>query len=140
MQEGKKVSNNLNKNDSREQKKKGKFKMENNLPKVKKENIFIKIRNWFVNIFKKPEITYHEELIEDINKNIEEMKKTTFKDNLKVESKDKILALQRKLKEKQMEISELTNKELDEMIELYKVQIEEKKQKLKQYRNKIFKK
>ncbi len=117
--------------------------MENNLPTIKKENIFIKIKKWFISIFKKAEIvetTYHETVIEDINQNIEEMKKSTFKDELKVESKDRILALQRKLKEKQMEISELTDEELDELIELYKVQIEEKKQKLKQYRNKISKK
>lgn len=117
--------------------------MENNLPTVKKENIFIKIKKWFMNIFRKAQIMetdYNDTIIEDINQNIEEMKKATFKDELKVESKDKILSLQRKLKEKQIEISELTDEELDEMIELYKVQIEEKKQKLKQYRNKISKK
>ena len=65
--------------------------------------------------------------------------KDTFRESLQVDSKDKILALQRKLKEKQIEISELTDEELDEMIELYKNQIKEKENKLKQYRNKMLK-
>lgn len=55
-----------------------------------------------------------------------------------ITSKEKILSIQRKLKQKQIEISELTDKELSEMIELYKIQIENKKSKLKVYRDKFF--
>jgi low affinity Fe/Cu permease len=68
---------------------------------------------------------------------MDEMNKEIFIQDIKIESKDNILMLQRKIKEKQIEISDLTDQELDEMIELYKNQIEDKKARLKQYRVKI---
>ena len=66
-----------------------------------------------------------------------EINKENFMQNIKVENKDNIIILQRKIKEKQIEIADLTNQELDEIITLYKEQIEEKKVKLRQYRIKI---
>ena len=45
--------------------------------------------------------------------------------------------LKNSTKEKQIEISDLTDEELDEMIELYKKQIQYKKDKLKKYKNNI---
>lgn len=109
--------------------------MNENLPMKRNESIFGKIKIWFIRLFKKEKTV--EEAIKEIDTSVEQIKSNNFKEDIKVESKDKILALQRKLKEKQIEISELTDEELDEMIELYKKQIEEKKNKLKQYRNKI---
>lgn len=106
--------------------------MNRNLPQVMQEGFFTKIKNWLKKIFGKhgsieypiPETMYNE---------IDEIKKENFVRNIKIESMDKILMLQKKLKEKQIEISDLTDQELDEMIELYKSQITDKKIKLKQY-------
>lgn len=116
--------------------------MNNNLPQIKQDGILERIKNWFKRLFKGEEIEVKEPLqdtIEEIDKQVEEIKKDTFRKNIQLESKDKILALQRKLKEKKIEISDLTNEELDEMIELYKKQIEEKNNKLRQYKAKILK-
>jgi len=108
-----------------------------NLPVVQKETIFTKIKNWFKNIFGiNKEQNIVPEAINTINENIKEMEKTSFIESIKVESKDKILSLQRKLKEKQIEISSLTDEELDEMIELYKNTIQEKRLKLYRLKNK----
>ena len=100
---------------------------EQNLPVVRKEGVFTKIKNWFKKIFLE---------MEETQANItqgdgQDIKKNEFFENIKVESKDTIIALQRKLKENQINISELTDKELDEMIELFKKQISNKKEKLK---------
>lgn len=113
--------------------------MNTNLPEIKKEGIFTRIKNWFKSLFGIGEIVEEpvQEAIKEIDKEVEEIKKDTFKESLQIESKDRILALKRKLKEKQIEISDLTDEELDEMIELYKGQIEEKKNKLRNYRMKL---
>lgn len=111
--------------------------MNKNLPQLKQEGLFKKIKNWFLKVFRKEEKV--ENQMEDTLGMLEdEAPEKTFIENIKVENKDKILMLQRKIKEKQMEISDLTDQELDEMIELYKSQIEEKKVKLKKYRMTLF--
>lgn len=111
--------------------------MNRNLPQIKKESIFLKLKNWFRKLFSIGEIIEEpvQEAIREIDSNVEKIKKSNFKEVLQVESKDKILALQRKLKAKQIEIADLTDEELDEMIELYKNQIKLKKEKLKKYKN-----
>lgn len=106
--------------------------MNNNLPEVRREGIFTKIKNWFKNLFRVKNI--EENLIPE---SIEEIKNSNFKDSIKVESKEKILFLQRKIKEKQMEIADLAEEELDEMIKLYETQVEEKERILKQYKDKL---
>lgn len=114
--------------------------MNSNLPQIRRDGIFTKIKNWFKNLFRKEKVIIEEPIhttIQEIDKQVEEIKKNSFKENLQIESKDKILMLQRKLKEKQIEIADLTDEELDEMIELYRKQILEKKKQLEQYRNKI---
>ena len=110
--------------------------MNNNLPEIKKESFFQKIKKWVKRIFNIEEPI--QEAINEINSDMEEIKNNKFIDEIKVENKDKILLLQKKLKEKQIEIADLTDEELDEMIELYKTQIEEKKTKLKKYRIALF--
>ena len=113
--------------------------MNENLPQVIQEGFFTKIKNWFNKFFRKQKIIKYpiQENFSELHNEIDEINKAEFVQNIKVENKDEILMLQRKIKEKQIEISDLTNQELDKMIELYKGQIEEKKQKLKQYRTKI---
>lgn len=106
--------------------------MNENLPQVIKENFFSKIKNWFLKIFKKQKsINYPTQKILD---NTDENSKENFIQSIKIESKDKSLMLQKKLKEKQIKISDLTDQELEEMIGLYKNQIEDKKIKLNQYK------
>lgn len=108
--------------------------MNNNLPQLRKEGLLEKIKNYFLKIFRKKE--RFENQNPDTVEN--EVSKNEFIENIKVENKDMILMLQRKIKEKQIEISDLTDEQLDEMLELYKSQIEEKKIKLKKYRTALF--
>lgn len=102
-----------------------------NLPQVIKENIFVRIKNWFKSFFSKKE--------EPIVKVIEEDNKlkqdqSNFIEELKVEDNTEILEIQNKLKLNIIKISDLTDAQLKKMIELYKLQIEKKEIKLKQYR------
>lgn len=106
--------------------------MNEKLPQVIRENFYTKIKNWFFKIFRKPQsINYPDQKILD---NTDENNKENFIQSIKIESKDKSLMLQKKLKEKQIKISDLTDQELEEMIGLYKNQIEDKKIKLNQYK------
>lgn len=112
--------------------------MKENLPQVIQEGFFTKIKKWFLKIFRKQKsIETQIQTLEDVQNDINEINKENFMQNIKVENKDNIIMLQRKIKEKQIEIADLTNYELDEMIALYKEQIEAKKEKLRQYRIKI---
>lgn len=113
--------------------------MNENLPQVIQEGFFTKIKNWFLKIFRKQKKAEYliEDTVEKVYSEVDKSNKEKFIQNIKVEDKEKIIMLQRKIKEKQIEISDLTNEELDEMIELYKSQIEEKKVKLQQYRVRI---
>lgn len=106
--------------------------MDNNLPQIRKEGIFLKVKNWFKKLFGKEKL-----VMKEIDDSVEEIKNVDFKDSIKVESKDRILFLQRQLKEKQIEMSDLTDKELDELIELYETQIKEKNETLKRYKEKL---
>lgn len=113
--------------------------MNENLPQVIQEGFFTKIKNWFYKLFKKQKSIENpiQKNLDELHNEIDEISKANFVQNIKVENKDNILMLQRKIKEKQIEISDLTDQELDEMIELYKNQIKDKKARLKQYRVKI---
>lgn len=102
-----------------------------NLPQVIKENILVRIKNWFKRfIFKKEKTT--EKVIEG-DKNIK-LDKSNFIEELKVEDNTEILKIQNNLKLNKIKISDLTDTQLQKMIELYKMQIEKKEIKLKQYR------
>ena len=111
--------------------------MSKNLPQIKKDGLFSKIRRGFLKFFRKAENVKIP--IEETLNNSETPKQ---QDNFlrEIRAENKIFQLQNKLKEKQVDISDLTDEELDEMIKLYKQQIEDKKQKLKQYRVRIMKK
>lgn len=99
------------------------------LPKIRKEGIFEKIRNWFKSIFYKNSNIINEP---QINTNIKEKEGNIF-----IENNNKIFVLQKRLKEGMIEVSDLTDEELDQLIELYEKQIAEKKEKVKYYREKI---
>lgn len=99
------------------------------LPKIKKESLFEKIRNWFKSIFNRNINIINEP---QINDNTKEKQVNTF-----IENNNKIFVLQKRLKEGMIEVSDLTDEELDELIELYEKQIAEKKEKVKYYREKI---
>jgi len=112
--------------------------MNSNLPVVKKESVFIKIKNWFKELFGMSEML-EEPMRGKMENNQKEIKRNNFIEEIKINGKNSILALQRKIENKEMEISNLTDEQLDEMIELYNKQIEEKKNELKYYREKITK-
>lgn len=109
--------------------------MNNNLPEIRRKGIFFKIKNWFKSLFNIQQNA--QEIQEDENEIYKEINNYDFKKNLQEKSNDSIIILQRNLKEKQIEISELTDEELDKMILLYKKQIEEKKNKLRIYKEKF---
>jgi len=112
--------------------------MNNNLPQIKKEGIFTRISNWLKKLFG------HIEIIESpVEENVEEKninQRENFRDSIKVKNKDVILFLQKKLKENQISISDLTDEQLEEMIELYEAQVEEKRNILKNYKDKLLQK
>lgn len=105
--------------------------MNTNLPQIRKENIFTRIKQWFKDILGMGVV-----IQEPTYKVINEEKKN-FREEIKVKSKDLILALQRKINNYEMEISELSDTQLDEMIELYESQIEEKENKIRFYKERL---
>jgi len=107
-----------------------------NLPIIKKEGIFSKIKKLINRILGKEEIII--EPVQELTKeDIEKIKKDSFREGLKVKSKDVILFLQRQLEEKKIQLTDLTNEQLEELIELYERQIREKKEKIEQNNKKI---
>lgn len=108
----------------------GKQMNNENLPQVVKENIFFKIKRLIKGLIKKNEKKIVEPKVVQSNKQEEK----SFTETLKVEDLTKILNLQKELKENKIKIEELTDNQLQQMIDLYKKQIEQKKLKLKQYR------
>lgn len=116
--------------------------MNKDLPMIKKEGIFTKIKKWFERLFGKEEVIV--ETVQDITKeDIQRIKEDSFREGLKVKSKDVILFLQKQLESKQIRISDLTEEQMDEMIELYETQIteidiiiEQKKNRINKFKNK----
>ena len=110
--------------------------MNNNLPKTNEESLFTKVKNWFKKLFNINEPIQEKLKTEEVQVKIDtsEMKKNKFAEELKVDTNDKILLLQHKLEMNDIEISDLSDEELDKMIELYKEQIQQKKEKLKKYK------
>ena len=70
------------------------------------------------------------------NPSLKELKNNnTFKSNLKIDKDLKIAKLEYKLKRKEITISDLSEEELNDMINFYKIKIEAKKNTLKSYRS-----
>lgn len=109
--------------------------MKSNLPALKEENIIVKIKNFFMKMFKKNKDIGSKEII---NKNetansIFSNQIGDFRNRIKV-NVSKINVLRNRLKNNEITVSDLSDIELDEMIEMYKKVIEEKKQKLIRYK------
>lgn len=105
--------------------------MNQNLPEIKKERFILKLKRWFKRLFFKPKI------LEQQNDNIEaiaDTEKLDFINSLQAKDNTKNFILQRKLKDKEISIKDLTDNELDDMIEFYKNRIIEKKNRLYKYR------
>ena len=107
------------------------------LPTERKENFLDKIINFFKNIFgsknKTPinqEEHHAENKIEIDAENYVPQYKTidnvedSFTEGLKVEDKSYIIFLQQKLKNNEIRVEDLTDQELDDMIALYKSQLQ----------------
>ena len=107
-----------------------------------KENIFDKIKNFFKNLFNRNIVEDYEiETSEDIVENQQQIKNSIFAENIKVEETEeqKLLKLQRMIREKRISEQDISIKERDIIIKLYKSQIQNLKKSIMQKRNKIMK-
>lgn len=111
--------------------------MSNNLPDLKRDSAFGKIKKWIKNLLG---IEATEDTTVEENENVTLKKEihNSFKESIKFEN-DKDTTLQKKKKIIEMDktkIKDLSNEELDEMIILYQEEIENKKEKLKRLKEK----
>ena len=92
---------------------------------VKKNSIFERIMGWFRRIIKKEKVTANNEEVNIINKS----QKDDFLKNIEVNQTD-VISLKYKLKNGDISISDLSNSELDDMINYYEKSVEEKRKRL----------
>lgn len=107
-----------------------------------KENIFDKIKKFFKNLFNRNIVEDYEiETSEDIVENQQQIKNSIFAENIKVEETEeqKLLKLQRLIREKRISEQDLSIEERDKLRNLYKSQIQNLKKSIMQKRNKIMK-
>lgn len=111
---------------------------EMSMKKINESSFIYRIKSFFKKLFFKDKAI--EQPIEQI-KSILEQDKTNinseFMKDIKVETNDKLIAIQKKLESGEMEISELDNNQKDKLIELYNEQIAMKKEKLANIKQKI---
>lgn len=114
--------------------------MSNNSLMPINENIFSKIKNFFKNLFFGQTIeSYELNTSEDIIENKQEIRNSIFAENIKVEETEeqKLLKLQRLIREKRIAESDLSKEEKNKLRELYNSQIEDIRKSILQKRNKI---
>lgn len=104
------------------------------------ESIFTKIRNFFKNLSRQQTVENYklknsENIVEDKGK----IKNSVFAENIKVEETEeqKLLKLQRLIREKRISENDLTIEEKNKLIKLYNSQIEDLRNSIIQKRNKI---
>lgn len=102
---------------------------EKSLIVTKEEGVFTKIKKIFQKLFKKEQELKVEEVNYKEEKSITELK-NKFKQEMRIDTKEELKRLQYKLKTKQMQIADLTEKQKDDLIELYNEQIKIKKERL----------
>lgn len=116
---------------------------EKNLIERNKKSIFSKIKNFFRKIFSKKEKKVENELIQ--NESLEKEKNEDFKEYIKrtEDEETKLLELQRKYHNREIDESTLTDEQIDALCDLYDKQIEElektiaiKEQQLAEYKQK----
>ena len=114
--------------------------MSNNSLMPINENIFSKIKNFFKNLFFGQTIeSYELNTSEDIIENKQEIRNSIFAENIKVEETEeqKLLKLQRLIRENRILESDLSKEEKNKLRELYNSQIEDIRNSILQKRNKI---
>ncbi len=113
--------------------------MSDNLPKIKNEGILEKIKNVFYKLFvgKKSQTESVKTEVNNHEKDSIRSDKTDLLSNLQnqienevVSDNELLITLQRKIKNNEIQISELTDEELDGLIELYETQIANKEKNL----------
>lgn len=107
-----------------------------------KENIFDKIKKFFTNLFNRNMVEDYEiETSEDIVENQQQIKNSIFAENIKVKETEeqKLLKLQRLIREKRISEQDLSIEERDKIRNLYNLQIQNLKKSIMQKRNKIMK-
>ena len=106
------------------------------------ERIFTKIKNFFKNLFGQQTIeNYETENTENIVENQQEIKNLIFAENIKVEETEsqKLLRLQRLIREKRISEADLSVEEKSKLRKLYNSQIDDLRKSILQKRNKIVK-
>lgn len=107
-----------------------------------RESIFSKIKNFFKNLFGQETIeSYELENTENIIEDKQEIKNSIFAENIKVEETEeqKLLKLQRLIREKRISENDLSAEEKAKLRKLYNSQIEDLRNSILQKRNKIMK-
>ena len=106
-----------------------------------KENIFSKIKNFFVNLFKrKEEYQYNQNIIEEQEENLSSIPESNFRKEVKVEEKIvniKLLKMKDDLVFGKIKEEDLPEQERKELREYLLEEIEKKKISINEYRNKI---
>lgn len=106
------------------------------------ESIFTKIKNFFKNLFGQQTIENYEiENTENIVENQQEVKNSIFAENIKAEETEnqKLLRLQRLIREKRISEVDLSVEEKSKLRKLYNSQIDDLRKSILQKRNKIVK-
>lgn len=106
------------------------------------ESIFTKIKNFFKNLFGQQTIENYEiENTENIVEDQQEVKNSIFAESIKVEETEeqKLLRLQRLIREKRISENDLSVEEKQKLRNLYNSQINNLKNSILQKRNKIIK-
>lgn len=106
------------------------------------ESILSKIKNFFKNLFGQPIIENYElDISKNISENKQEVKNSIFAENIKMEETEeqKLLKLQRLIREKRITESDLSVEEKDKLRKLYHSQMEDLRKSILQKRNKIIK-
>ena len=107
-----------------------------------KESIFTKIKKFFKNFFRQQIIENYEiENTENIVENQQEVRNSIFAENIKVEETEnqKLLKLQKLIREKRISETDLSEEEKSKLRELYNSQIKDLRKSILQKRNKIMK-
>ncbi len=105
-------------------------------------SIITKIKKFFKNFFRQQDIKNYEiENTENIVENQQEVKNSIFAQNIKVEETEnqKLLRLQRLIREKRISETDLSEEEKNKLKKLYNSQIGDLRKSILQKRNKIMK-
>ena len=123
----------------------GKHVEEKSLVTKHEVSFFYRIKNFFKNLFKNNDKTIQQQA-SNISNEIQNNKKNVFIESLKIVENEetKLLELQKQFENGTIHMDDLSDKQMIELIELYKTQISElrksneaRKQKLLQYRKNL---